>query len=92
MPKEEVSVTTPEKWMKGWDNYYKKLMEEDLSQLPASHIHYPIQQLSWFIQGDNSEKHALDLACGDGKVACFLAMKGFHVTAIDALPFRPVPN
>jgi SAM-dependent methyltransferase len=61
-------------------------MEEDLSQLPASHIHYPIQQLSWYNQGDNSEKHALDLACGDGKVACYLAMKGYNVTAIDALP------
>ena len=88
MSKKQVSVNTPEKWMTGWDNYYKKLIEGDLSQLQAAHLCYPVQQLSWLLeisQGDNSEKNALDLACGDGKVACFLAMKGFNVTAIDAL-------
>ncbi len=88
----KVKVQAPDKWMKGWDKLYRKMLEtEDLTKLEYLHVHYPIQQLFWFTQQNNgapedSEKKAIELACGDGQVACFLAQNGYTVEAIDALP------
>ncbi len=87
----KVKVKAPDKWMEGWDKLYRKMLEEeDLTELEGLHVHYPIQQLFWFIKLDEDEEagelKAVELACGDGRVACYLAQKGYTVEAVDALP------
>ncbi|MFX0094125.1 MAG: class I SAM-dependent methyltransferase [Candidatus Hodarchaeota archaeon] len=91
MTDDKIKVNTPEKWMDGWNQQYKRLLkEDDLTKLEYSYVHYPVQQLFWFnhgrIENDKKERIAFELACGDGRVSCFLAQNGYTVEAIDALP------
>ena len=46
----------------------------------------PEPELSKFIMSSVKKGKALDLGCGDGRHALFLAGKGYHVTAVDFSP------
>ena len=87
-----VKVAAPDKWMKGWDKLYREMLEtEDLTKLEPHRIHYPIQQLFWFNKQEDEtqgavELKAAELACGDGRVACYLAQMGYTIDTVDALP------
>ncbi|MFW9924451.1 MAG: class I SAM-dependent methyltransferase [Candidatus Thorarchaeota archaeon] len=81
-----LQVRAPEKWMSGWDNYYKKSLEKNEEELKDfAFISHPIQCLVAGIYGKSEGLKAIDLACGDGSSACFLAKIGCNVEAIDAL-------
>ncbi len=84
-----ISVTTPEKWMNGWDNIYKKMLEANDDELftlnvsrPISHLIHSLQ----FLGKTLTDIKALELASGDGRVATFLAKNKINVTCIEALP------
>ena len=77
----------PDKYMAGWDNLYKKQIEQPLCELPTFLTHYALQEFSFFTYGQDVQgKKAVDLATGDGIDSCFLAKLGYNVTAIDILP------
>lgn len=73
------------KWLDGWSKAYEKGLDTDLEELNPITIHYPIQLVSYYTEEDNEGKKALDLATGNGRVACFLAQLGFDVMAVDTL-------
>jgi 2-polyprenyl-3-methyl-5-hydroxy-6-metoxy-1,4-benzoquinol methylase len=84
--KEWLTVDAPDKWMKGWDAYNKKLLESDDERLnELMFIHPAVQALGGTLLRMEKELEALDLACGAGKTTCFLAKMGCKVHAIDAL-------
>jgi 2-polyprenyl-3-methyl-5-hydroxy-6-metoxy-1,4-benzoquinol methylase len=72
-------------WLDGWSKAYEKGFDTNLKELNRITIHYPIQLISYYIEEQIEGKKALDLATGNGRVACFLAQLGFDVMAIDAL-------
>lgn len=77
----------PDKYMAGWDNLYKKQLEQPLDELPTFLTHYALQEFYLFTYGQDVQgKTAIDLATGDGIDACFLARLGYNVTATDILP------
>jgi len=83
---DKIDVPAPDKWMNGWDNYFKKLLDrpdEELTDLSA--IYHPVQMVARVLHGNKEELTALDVACGSGETSCFLAKLGCKVTAIDAL-------
>ncbi len=84
--KEHLKVQAPDKWMNGWDNYHKKLLEgSDEQYKNLTFITQPVQVIGMKIYGKGECLKALDLGCGDGRYACFLAKLGCKVHAIDAL-------
>jgi 2-polyprenyl-3-methyl-5-hydroxy-6-metoxy-1,4-benzoquinol methylase len=85
--KDKIDVPAPDKWMAGWDNYFKKLLEapdKDLADLTG--IYHPVQMVARVIHSNNGDLKALDVACGSGETSCFLAKLGCNVDAFDALP------
>jgi len=83
----KIEVPAPDKWMVGWDNYFKKLLRQpdnELKDLAA--IYHPVQMVARVLQGNKEELTAMDVACGSGETSCFLAKLGCKVTAFDALP------
>ncbi|NHJ85170.1 MAG: class I SAM-dependent methyltransferase [Asgard group archaeon] len=84
---EWLAVPAPDEWMNGWDKYHKKLLEakdEDLQEVIF--ISHPIQIVGTLVyKSEKKPLKALDLGCGDGRTACFLAKLGCEVEAIDAL-------
>ncbi|TXT61622.1 MAG: hypothetical protein BAJALOKI2v1_20075 [Promethearchaeota archaeon] len=89
MVKEEIELKirknlNPE-WLDGWSKAYEKELNSNLKELNPITIHYPIQLVSYYIEEENEGKNALDLATGNGRIACFLAQLGFDVMAIDTL-------
>jgi SAM-dependent methyltransferase len=85
---ENVKVAAPEKWMNGWDKFYKEMLsasDDDLKQLDVSR---PVQ---WFARAlavakiDPKDHHILELASGDGAVACYLGLLGCRVEGVEAL-------
>ncbi len=84
--KRKINVKTPDKWLNGWDIAYRKHFDTDEDQLQNDPIHYPVQLLALYTQQEEkNDKKAIDLATGDGRVACFLAKQGYSVIAIDVL-------
>jgi 2-polyprenyl-3-methyl-5-hydroxy-6-metoxy-1,4-benzoquinol methylase len=83
--KENYPVKTPKKWLDGWSKAYENMVDQNLEELDSLEIHYPVQLASYYVEKNNNGKRALDLATGDGRVACFLAKLGYEVEAIDAL-------
>ncbi len=84
--KKWLDVPAPEKWMTGWDNYHKKILEGSDEYLKdLSFITPPVQVIGMSIFGKGNGLQALDLGCGDGRYACFLGKMGCDVLAIDAL-------
>ncbi|TFG30081.1 class I SAM-dependent methyltransferase [Candidatus Thorarchaeota archaeon] len=84
----DIEVVAPKKWMDAWDKIFSQMSsmtDEELSQLDIIHS---IQQLehAFAITKTNTEQlRILELGCGDGSAACYLARLGSHVVAVDAL-------
>src|SRR5579871_4926061 len=57
-----------------WDRHYRDPANFDFSPLPLL-----VQTAEWIPPG-----HALDLACGPGRNALYLARLGWRVTAVDS--------
>lgn len=84
--KKNLTVAAPEKWMAGWDNYFKKLLKQpDEVLIDLSAISHPIQCLFAPIRDKANDMIGLDLACGEGLTSLFLAKLGVKMDAIDAL-------
>jgi len=83
----KIEVPAPDKWMTGWDNYFKKLLDgPDEALTDMIGIYHPVQMAHRVLHENSKDLTALDIACGSGENACLLAKQGYNVTAIDALP------
>jgi 2-polyprenyl-3-methyl-5-hydroxy-6-metoxy-1,4-benzoquinol methylase len=83
-----VPVTAPKKWMDGWDKIYSQMLSSSDDELSRLDVDSRIQQLEHALAITKSETQnmkILELGCGDGAVACYLAKIGCQVTAVDAL-------
>ena len=83
-----VKVTAPKKWMDGWDKIYSQLLSGSDEELSRIDVGPRIQQLEHALaitESDTQNMNVLELGCGDGAVACYLARIGCHVVAVDAL-------
>ena len=84
--KKWLDVPAPDNWMTGWDNYHKKILEGSVEALKdLTFITPPVQVIGMSIYEKGKGLQALDLGCGDGRYACFLAKQGCEVLAVDAL-------
>ncbi|MHA1908220.1 MAG: class I SAM-dependent methyltransferase [Candidatus Thorarchaeota archaeon] len=85
---DDVKVAAPEKWMAGWDNQYKQMLEMSDDELKQLDVSRPVQ---WFVRAlavakiDTKNHHVLELASGDGTVACYLGNLGCKVEGVEAL-------
>ena len=83
-----VRVSTPKKWMDGWDKIYSQLLsgsDEELSRIDVSSRIQQLEHSLAITESDTKKMKVLELGCGDGSVACYLAKIGCHVVAVDAL-------
>ena len=83
-----VTVTAPKKWMDGWDKIYSQMLSKSDEELSRLDVGPRIQQLEHALAITKSETqnmNILELGCGGGTVACYLAKIGCQVTAVDAL-------
>jgi 2-polyprenyl-6-hydroxyphenyl methylase/3-demethylubiquinone-9 3-methyltransferase len=83
-----VEVSAPKKWMDGWDKIYSQLLSSSDKDLSQINVGPRIQQLEHALaitESDTSQMKVLELGCGGGSVACYLAKIGCHVVAVDAL-------
>jgi len=83
-----VPVTAPKKWMDGWDKIYSQMLSKSDNELSRLDVGPRIQQLEHALaitKSDTQNMSILELGCGDGTVACYLAKIGCQVTAVDAL-------
>jgi len=86
--KSNVKVTAPKKWMDGWDKIYSQLLsksDEELSQIDVGHRIQQLEHALAITESDTNNMNVLELGCGEGSVACYLARIGCHVVAVDAL-------
>ena len=91
--KDWLNVPAPDQWMTGWDNYHKKLLELPEDQLTfLGFIAHPVQVVGSHVRAKENEINVLELGCGDGRYACFLAKLGCNVYAIDAGVNADVPG
>jgi 2-polyprenyl-3-methyl-5-hydroxy-6-metoxy-1,4-benzoquinol methylase len=83
--KDWLQVPAPDQWMTGWDNYHKKLLEQSDEKLAfLGFIAHPVQVVGSHVMSNAADMNILELGCGDGRYACFLAKLGCKVYAIDA--------
>ncbi len=85
---DKLSVAAPEKWMAGWDKIYQKMLGAPDEELAEVEVGHPIQSLHHAMritEVEPEELRVLELACGDGSVACSMAKLGMKVKAVDAL-------
>ncbi|MGY5879160.1 MAG: class I SAM-dependent methyltransferase [Candidatus Thorarchaeota archaeon] len=83
-----VSVTAPKKWMDGWDKIYSRMLsasDDDLSQIDVGPRIQQLEHALAITESNTKNMSVLELGCGDGSVACYLAKIGCQVTAVDAL-------
>lgn len=83
-----VRVSAPKKWMDGWDKIYSQMLSGSDEELSRIDVGPRIQQLEHALaitESDTQNMKVLELGCGDGSVACYLAKIGCHVVAVDAL-------
>ncbi len=84
-----VAVAAPTKWMEGWDNIYKKMLEQSDEEIKDYDAPYLIQMLlhALAVSGhtDFSKVKVLELACGDGSGVCYLSKHGCKVEGVEAL-------
>jgi SAM-dependent methyltransferase len=86
--KSNVKVPAPKKWMDGWDKIYSQLLsksDEELSQIDVGHRIQQLEHALAITESDTNNMNILELGCGEGSVACYLARIGCHVVAVDAL-------
>ncbi len=82
---EEVDVLAPQKWMNGWKGVFEREKNTSDDQLSVFMVNHNVQYLTqMMIMKEKSDLKILDMACGSGKEACYLAKIG-QVTAFDAL-------
>ncbi|MHA1187195.1 MAG: class I SAM-dependent methyltransferase [Candidatus Heimdallarchaeota archaeon] len=83
----KIEVPAPDKWMAGWDNYFKKLLRKsDEELIEDTSVYHPVWMAARAIHGTEKKLSVLDVACGEGETSCYLAKLGCNVTAFDALP------
>ena len=83
-----IRVTAPKKWMDGWDKIYSRMLSASDEELSKAEVDSRIQQLEHALaitESDTQNMDVLELGCGDGNVACYLAKLGCRVVAVDAL-------
>ncbi|MHA1928067.1 MAG: class I SAM-dependent methyltransferase [Candidatus Thorarchaeota archaeon] len=83
-----VPVAAPEKWMNGWNSIYTKMLEMSDEELTEIEVSRPIRQLLHALhitKTDPKGLKVLELACGDGSAACYLAKQGCIVEGVEAL-------
>ncbi len=81
-------VPAPKQWMAGWSKIYKELLEhsdDELRDLDISRVPRELERAFKVAEVDVSDMNILELASGDGSVACYLAKLGATVEAVDAL-------
>jgi cyclopropane fatty-acyl-phospholipid synthase-like methyltransferase len=84
----EINVAAPKKWMDGWDKIYSQMLlasDEELSRLDIGPRIQQLEHALAITRMDTKGMDVLELGCGDGSVACYLAKIGCKVTAVDAL-------
>jgi len=85
---DNVKVATPEKWMAGWDRMYAEMLKASDDDLIQLDVRRPVW---WFMRAlgtagiDPKEHHILELAAGDGSVACYMGKLGCRVDGVEAL-------
>jgi 2-polyprenyl-3-methyl-5-hydroxy-6-metoxy-1,4-benzoquinol methylase len=85
---DNVSVAAPEKWMDGWDKIYKQMLDAPDEEMIKIEVSRPVQQLVhalYVSQSDFNSLSVLELASGDGSVACYLGQMGARVKGVEAL-------
>ena len=83
-----VRVSVPKKWMDGWDKIYSQMLSASDDELSQIDVGPRIQQLEHALaitESVTQRMSVLELGCGDGSVACYLAKIGCQVVAVDAL-------
>jgi 2-polyprenyl-3-methyl-5-hydroxy-6-metoxy-1,4-benzoquinol methylase len=83
-----IDVVAPKKWMDAWDKIYSQMLTKPDEELSRVEIGHRIQQLEHAFAITDIKTNGLkilELGCGDGNVACYLARLGSHVVAVDAL-------
>lgn len=83
-----IEVVTPKKWMDDWDKIFSQMSgmtDDELSRLDVIHVVQQLEHALAITQTKTEYLRVLELGCGDGNVACYLARLGGHVVAVDAL-------
>ncbi|TFG30686.1 class I SAM-dependent methyltransferase [Candidatus Thorarchaeota archaeon] len=83
-----IDVVAPKKWMDGWDKIFSNMSgmtDEDLSRLDVVHSIQQLEHAFVITETKPEESQILELGCGDGSAACYLARLGCQVVAVDAL-------
>jgi SAM-dependent methyltransferase len=83
-----IHVTAPKKWMDGWDKIYSQMLtlsDEELTRIDVGHRIQQLEHAIAITESKTENMNVLELGCGDGSVACYLAKIGCHVVGIDAL-------
>jgi len=83
-----VNVAAPKKWMDGWDKIYSEMLSASDEELSHIDVGPRIQQLEHALaitESNTQNMDVLELGCGDGSAACYLAKIGCRVVAVDAL-------
>lgn len=79
-------VKAPDEWMEGWEKRYDREASLSNSDL-TSYLNYCVVNQLVEILGQSERKlNILELGCGSGQTACFLAKLGHRITALDAIP------
>lgn len=79
-----LNVTTPDKWMGGWNKYFEQEQKMTDEELMSYSAHYIIQQVSQFFPKPVEGKRYCETGAGSGQNAIFMAQQGFTVDASDA--------
>ncbi|MDF1539631.1 MAG: class I SAM-dependent methyltransferase [Candidatus Thorarchaeota archaeon] len=85
---ENIKVAAPEKWMDGWDNIYKQMLDASDADLRELEVSRPVRQFAHALnvsEADLANHHILELASGDGSTACYLGHLGCKVEGVEAL-------
>lgn len=83
-----IEVAAPKKWMDGWDKIFSRMSEmtdEQLTHLDIVHVIQQLEHAFAITETKPEELKILELGCGDGSTACYLAQMGSHLVAVDAL-------
>jgi 2-polyprenyl-3-methyl-5-hydroxy-6-metoxy-1,4-benzoquinol methylase len=84
----KINAAAPKKWMDAWDKIYSQMLakpDEELSKIEIGHRIRLLEHAFAVTETETNGLKILELGCGDGNVACYLARLGCHVVAVDAL-------
>jgi SAM-dependent methyltransferase len=83
-----IDVAAPKKWMDRWDKIYSQMLtkpDEELSRIDVGHRIQQLEHALAITESNTKGLMILELGCGDGNVACYLARLGCQIVAVDAL-------